>query len=97
MYAHMLCPYFESFPREQMLIVRFEDIIDEPRRLAERVQRFVGIDVRPHDADELGVINPAEGRDVEMPDAVRRELESRYAEPNRELARMLGPSFPMWT
>jgi hypothetical protein len=32
-----------------------------------------------------------------MPDDVRRELHARYAAPNRKLASMLGPSFPLWS
>jgi hypothetical protein len=31
-----------------------------------------------------------------MPDEVRRELEARYAEPNRRLALLLGPDFVVW-
>jgi hypothetical protein len=27
---------------------------------------------------------------------VRRELAERYIEPNKRLAALLGPSFPMW-
>jgi sulfotransferase family protein len=97
MYADMLRPYFDRFPRGQILIARFEDIVEAPRRLAETLQRFLGIDVRPHDADDLGVINPAERLDEGMPESARRLLADRYAEPNRELARMLGPAFPLWT
>jgi hypothetical protein len=96
MYAEMLRPYFDRFPREQMLIVRFEDIIHEPRRLGRRLHRFLGVDERPQDADGLGVINPAERPVGGMPETARRELAERYAEPNRQLARMLGPGFPMW-
>ncbi len=97
MYADLLRPYFDRFPREQVLVLRFEDILEAPRRLADALQRFLGVEPRPHDADDLGMINPAEGRDQEMPEAARRELASRYVEPNRELARMLGPSFPIWS
>jgi len=98
LYADLLRPYLDRFAREQLLVVRFEDIVDAPRRLAETLHRFLGVEPRPHDADDIGVINPAErSDDGGMPEAVRRELAARYAEPNRELARLLGPSFPIWT
>jgi hypothetical protein len=97
MYADMLRPYLDRFPREQILITRFEDIVNRPRELARDLQRFLGIEERPQDADDLGVINPAERSVDGIPDGARRELAARYAEPNRELARMLGSTFQIWT
>jgi hypothetical protein len=96
MYADMLRPYFERFPRPHILVVRFEDIIDAPARLADRLHRFLGIEPRVGDAEGLGVINPAERPVDGMPDEARRELAARYADPNRELARMLGDEFAIW-
>ena len=60
MYADMLQPYFERFPREPLLVTRFEDIVADPQQLAVRLQRFVGVEERPDDAADLGVINAAE-------------------------------------
>lgn len=95
LYADMLQPYFDRFPREQILVLRFEDIGTGPRALAERLHRFLGIEPRGADTDGLGVINAAE-RTGDMPDDVRQALAARYAEPNRRLARMLGSDFTMW-
>jgi len=96
LYADLLVPYFERFPREQILILRFEDILDRPEDLAGRVHRFLGIDSRPADAIGIGVINPSEKRGETMDDATCRELLSRYEEPNRRLAAMLGPEIQLW-
>jgi hypothetical protein len=96
MYADMLRPYLDRFPRDQMLIVRFEDILAQPHELAERLQRFLGIEPRPADADDLGVINPAERPVDGIPEEARKALLARYIEPNRELARMLGAEFTVW-
>jgi len=96
LYADLLVPYFERFQREQILILRFEDILDRPEDLAERVHRFLGIDSRPADAIGIGVINPSEKRGETMDDATYRELLSRYEEPNRRLAAMLGPEIGLW-
>jgi hypothetical protein len=96
LYADLLEPYFNRIMEHQLLIARFEDITERPKVLAEKVQRFIGVTPRPQDVEGLGVINPSEQDTTGMNADVRRELQSRYAEPNRRLAAMLGPSFPMW-
>jgi len=96
LYADLLEPYFNRFVERQILVARFEDIVERPAALAETVQRFIGVTLRPGDAEGLGVINPSE-RDAEgLSDDVRRDLAARYAEPNRRLAALVGPSFQMW-
>jgi hypothetical protein len=96
LYADLLAPYVQLFPRDQILILRFEDVLDCPEDLAERVHRFLGIDSRPGDANGIGIINPSEKRGETMDEATRRDLLSRYAEPNRRLAAMLGPEIELW-
>ncbi len=96
LYAELLEPYFNRFMEQQLLIARFEDIIERPSALAETVQRFLGVAARPGDAENLGVINPSEGDTAALAEDVRRELAAKYEEPNRRLAAMLGPSFQVW-
>ena len=95
LYADLLTPYVERFPRDQILILRFEDILAKPIALAERLQRFLGVSVRPNDAHDLGVINPSEKDTTGLAVEIRTELHELYAEPNRRLAEML-PDFEMW-
>ncbi len=96
LYADLLAPYVQRFARGQMLVLRFEDIVSSRAALAERLHRFLGVPPRPLDAEGIGVINPSEQEVGGMPDAVRRALRERYAEPNRRLAAMLGSDFRMW-
>ena len=96
LYADLLAPYFERFPREQVLILRFEDIVDRAGDLAVRVHRFLGLDPRPEDSQGIGVINPSEKRGEVLDEPTRRALQARYAEPNRRLAALLGPDFQLW-
>jgi hypothetical protein len=97
LYADLLQPYLDRFSRDQILVLRFEDIVAAPRRLAETLHGFLGVEPRPDDADGLGVINPSDRTDGgELSDDVRRDLAVRYAEPNRRLASLLGPPFEMW-
>jgi sulfotransferase family protein len=96
LYADLLGRYYDRFPREQILVLRFEHIADDPRGLATRVQRFLGLDTRPQDADDIGVINAAERDMGSMPPELARTLAERYAEPNARLAQLLGPDFAIW-
>jgi hypothetical protein len=96
LYADLLAPYFERFPRRQLLVLRFEDITARPHDLARQIHSFLGVGLRPDDADGLGVINPSEKDDAGFDDAMRRDLRARYAEPNRRLAVLLGPDFELW-
>lgn len=96
LYADLLVEYLNRFPREQVLALKFEDIVRDPAGLAERLHRFIGVMPRPQDADGLGVINPSEKRGVAMNEDVKRTLQARYAGPNRRLAALLGPDFTLW-
>lgn len=96
LYADLLAEYFDRLPREQILVLKFEDIERAPAVLAERLHRFIGVAPRPRDVDGVGVINPSDKRGETMADEVRRALQARYAEPNRRLAALLGPDFTPW-
>jgi sulfotransferase family protein len=96
LYAELLDDYFKRFPREQILILRFEDILDRPEHIARQLHAFLGVEFRPGDVEGLGVINPSEKRGETMDEDIRRELQSQYAGPNRRLAALLGPDFEMW-
>lgn len=96
LYADLLAPYLERFSRPQLLILRFEDIPDRPRAVAERLHCFLGVVPRPGDAEGLGVVNPSEKSLASFDDALRRSLQARYEEPNRRLAALLGDDFDLW-
>ena len=96
LYADLLRPYLDRFPREQLLALKFEDITMRPAVVAERLHRFLGVSPRPEDAIGLGIVNPSKKSGPALDEGIRRELAARYAEPNRRLARLLGPDFEMW-
>jgi hypothetical protein len=97
LYADLLRPYLDGFNAGQLLVVRFEDILDRPERLATQVHRFLGVDERPADSADLGVINPSVKGETPLDPRIRQELRARYEEPNRRLAALLGPAFDAWT
>ncbi len=96
LYAELLAPWLERFPLERVLVLRFEDVKERPAALAERLHRFLGVEPRPADGVELGVVNPAAKAPGETPPAsVMADLFRRYEEPNGALARLV-PGFPIW-
>lgn len=98
LYADLLRPYFERFPREQILILRYEDIGATPGDVAESLHRFLGVVPRREDGENQERLNPAKnGRASQMNPATRRWLSNRYAAPNARLYDMLGPGFAVWT
>lgn len=96
LYADLLQPYLKLFPREQVLCLKFDDIIRHPGELAARLHRFIGVDARPQDVVGLDVVNPSEKRGEVMPQDVIDRLRRRYAGSIRELAAMVGPEFAEW-
>jgi hypothetical protein len=96
LYSELLEEYFKRFRREQIRMLRFEDILDRPQHIARQLHEFLGVEFRPQDVEGLGVINPSEKRGETMDDDIRRDLQARYAGPNRRLAALLGPDFEMW-
>jgi hypothetical protein len=97
LYADLLAPYFEHFSRNQILVLRFEDVTSRPMVVAERLHRFLGVRARPDDTAGIGVINPSEKDGATFDEGISRELRARYAEPNRRLASMIGSDFETWS
>ena len=95
-YADLLAPYFALFPRDRILVLKFEDLRQGAAPLTARVHRFIGVAERPGDADGMGVVNPAQGADQGMPEACRRRLTELFAESNRDLERLVLQDFSAW-
>lgn len=82
-----------------MLILRYEDIRQNPEGLSVRLHRFLGVSPRPADSRGLGVINAAKtenNKRAVMQPEVRKALHEAYAGPNRKLAELLGKDFHLW-
>lgn len=96
LYAQLLAPYFEVFPREQILCLRYEDIATDAGALAARIHAFLGVEARPKDVLDVGVVNPSEKDLGPIPENIRAELQERFAAPNRKLVSLLGGDFEGW-
>jgi hypothetical protein len=52
-YAQQLKRYFDIFPKEQLLVVLFDDIKKDPAAVMQRVYRFLGVDPAFHPATNV--------------------------------------------
>src|SRR3954467_3138606 len=43
MYGRQLADLFEHFPREQVLVLRYRQLVDDPHRTLNKVSRFLGV------------------------------------------------------
>ena len=85
-YAEQLERWLEVFPREQLLVVRTEDLGERPAETYAAILAFLGAE-----AHELGEYPRIFGREyAEMRPETRAALTEAFAEPNRRLEALLG-------
>jgi hypothetical protein len=88
-YAEQLARWFAVFPREQILVLRAEDLFHEPDRVWAGVQDFLGLPYAVHHDFAAHNAQPP----AEMPAAARDELAGLFEGPNRDLAALLGTDY----
>ena len=90
LYAEQLERWFAVFPREQVLVLISEEMLEQPAETYLRVLEFLGAE--PHQLTSYPRIF---SRDYEqMTPATRAGLEAFFADPNRRLAALLGHDLP---
>ena len=89
-YADHLAAWLDHFPRDQLLVLRSEDLFTAPSEVFGGVLDFVGIDRvwEPHWYDAINA-----GAYDELPAATRRRLDAWFEPHNRRLRALLGPEF----
>ncbi len=88
-YAEHVARWLEVFPREQMLFLRFEDIVADPSGALERAHSFLGLP--PHPAGELRKLNA--GSYEAMSPQTRAELVEYFRPHNQRLCELTGIDF----
>jgi len=86
LYAEQLERWYERFPREQLLVVRSEDLFADPDATLQTVFAFLGLE--PWSQAEYPALNRRPYSS--MSDAARATLAEAFAEPNRRLEALLG-------
>ena len=98
-YATLLRPWLDLLPRNRVLVLRFEELVDDAGTTTARVHEFLGVQPRPDlattaDLDASGV-NPSTAPWEPDPATLRR-LRGRFTDENRALTELLGPEFHAW-
>jgi hypothetical protein len=87
LYAEQLRRWFALFPRDQVLMLRSENLAGNPVPVMREVFAFLGL--RPHPVVPLPRFSSSGSYSPMAPDT-RDRLAERFGEPNRELAELLG-------
>jgi hypothetical protein len=97
LYAQHLARFFDRFPREQILVLRHEDLASCVESVAAAFHRFLGVVHMPATALSLGRINEAAAAVSEpLGRALRRRLAQSYRAANIKITALLGPDFELW-
>jgi hypothetical protein len=93
LYADQIEQMLRFFSREQLLILKSEDLFADPEAVYLQVQQFLGLD--PHPLPPLArATNVGRSKPV-LDDAVLDHLRSFYIPPNQRLKQLL-PEFALW-
>lgn len=85
-YVYQLLNWFRVFPRDQVLVLRAEDLFHRPGGTCDRICAFVGIE--PH---ALGTFPVArKGRKLAIDSDISAELDAYFAPHNEALYELLG-------
>ena len=85
-YAEQLRPWLAHYPREQLLVLRAEDLFERPREVWDETVAFLGL--APATPPAFQVHNP--GTDQGMSAQARATLTEAFRQPNADLAELLG-------
>lgn len=88
-YAEQLERWFAHFPRERLHVIRSEDLFTGRPVALDGLTDFLGISPCSSSHFDRHAATAAEPV-PQLTNAVRRELEARFAEPNSRLAELLG-------
>jgi hypothetical protein len=89
-YIDQLERWWAEFPREQLLVLRSEDMFEDPRIVYDQLVTFLGLDP---DADRRTFRARNRVSYDAMRPETRAELRSYFAEPNRALEQRTGRAF----
>jgi len=96
-YIEQIERWEQVFPKESFLFGFFDEIVEAPAQLLERVLRFIGVDPRGEAPPELWQpVNDTRPWKVEIPRPIERYLAERLIGPTRALERRFGGYTTGW-
>lgn len=96
-YASCLKNWMSVYPRERFLLARYEEIVQEPVALANRVLRHIGLDDFFTDEHRMELSRPVfEGGRYSLRPALAEVLRALYSDKIDALTDFLGDDFSEW-
>ena len=89
-YAEQLARFYERYDRDQVLVVRSEDLFEDPAGTCRTILDFLGLAL-PSDALTFPQSNKT--KELDVAPGAREHLERYFEGPNAELADLLGRRF----
>jgi hypothetical protein len=94
MYATLLQPYYDLFPRNQITVLFLEEIEAGPKAAMEALCDCLGVGPIPENVDLHSRVNSAREGNEQLSEFARCRLRDAFREPNRRLRRLLGRDLP---
>ncbi len=96
-YGAQLDHLFGLFPRDQVLLLRYRDLVDHPVRTADEVCRFLGVDTGAiTEVPRRNVRPDVAGREAKPDRAERVALLPRFADDIRRVEALTGWDLAQW-
>ncbi|MBI3862012.1 MAG: sulfotransferase domain-containing protein [Planctomycetia bacterium] len=94
-YLGQLQRWLSVFPREQLFLAFFDDIVDSPRATLHQLFKFLGVDEGFADSSDVALEAANVGLTHQMPARVAAHLTRLYGPRTRELAEFLAREFDL--
>ena len=95
-YAEQLRRWFDHFPRDQFLVIRSEDLFDDPARSFATIVEFLGLPVWQPPSFRNASRPPGGPGGDEMGPGTEARLRETFRAPNAALVDLLGDAAPRW-
>ena len=88
--------YYEAFGRDRVGFFVYEDLIENPERILDDIQAFIGVERKPLHVDDLGVINSAREMGGPIDSEIEAQLKQRMAPMVRRFQALTGADLAAW-
>ncbi len=96
-YAKQLQPYFELFPKQNILCLKTEDIDRNPQSFMGKTLQLLGLSESKANYSHIGNINVAKDEEeATMTQSTRKLLDDLFYDDHKALVSLLGEDFLTW-
>jgi hypothetical protein len=88
--------YYDLFGRAQVAFFLYEEMVKDPERVLADIERFIGVEPIPLEADRLGLVNSAREVGPPIDPVFEHALRERMAPTVRRLQALTGLDLSVW-